>query len=201
MKLSFIKLVLFMLIQVLFLDSLYAKTAHQYVEENHDNIVAVILSEQHIYEENPERFISSMSLALNPLFDFKRISRSVMGKYYKMASLEQREKFQEIFKISLLRTYSKTLAEFKNEKIIVLPDLKNPSNPERPKVHLEIITHSKVYPAMYSMYRNKNSEWKVINIIINGVNLGLTFRNQYYSLMESHSHDTEKVIEEWVTSI
>ena len=190
-----------MLFQVLFLDNLYAKTAHQHVEENHDNIVAVILSEQHIYEENPEKFISSLSLALNPLFDFKRISRNVMGKYYKIATLEQREKFQEIFKISLLRTYAKTLAEFKNEEIIVLPELKNSSNPARPKVFLEIITHSKVYPAMYSMYLNKNSEWKVINIVINGVNLGLTFRNQYYSLMESHSHDTEKAIQEWITSI
>ena len=50
------------------------------------------------------------------------------------------------------------------------------------------------------MYLNDLGEWKLINIIINGVNLGITFRNQFYSLMKKEN-DLDKVIAEWVASI
>ena len=50
------------------------------------------------------------------------------------------------------------------------------------------------------MYLNDLGEWKLINIIINGVNLGLTFRNQFYSLMKTEK-DLDKVIDKWAASI
>ena len=189
------------LLQILCLANLQANTAQEYVQEAHDNIVKVILAEQHTYEEHPNEFITSISETLTPLFDFERISRNVMGKYYKDSNIQQRKSFEKAFKKSLLRTYAKTLAEFKDEKIMVLPEKVKSNNSQRAKIPLEIITQSKIYPALYSMYLDNNSKWKVINIIVNGVNLGLTFRNQFYALMESHNNDIDKVIEKWVTVI
>ena len=132
--------------------------------------------------------------------DFKRISRNVMGKHYKIASQDQRDKFHEIFKSTLLATYSKTLAEFKNEEIRIIPSLNSSNKPNREKVHLEIVTSTKIYPAFYDMYLNKKNQWKLINIVINGVNLGLTFRNQFYSLMKDQENDIDKVIDLWIAS-
>ena len=51
------------------------------------------------------------------------------------------------------------------------------------------------------MYRNKEGEWKIINIVVNGVNLGLTFRNQFYSLSIKRNADIDLVIEEWVAAL
>ena len=48
---------------------------------------------------------------------------------------------------------------------------------------------------------NENGKWKLINIVINGVNLGLTFRNQFYSLMKTEDNDMDVVIDKWITSI
>ena len=123
-----------------------------------------------------------------------------MGKHYKDASKEQIKKFSIVFKTTLLKTYSKTLAEFKDEEIIVSPKTKKSNKPNREKVFLKIITPTKVYPAIYDMYLNDLGEWKLINIIINGVNLGLAFRNQFYSLMKKEN-DLDKVIDKWVASI
>jgi len=124
-----------------------------------------------------------------------------MGKYYKDANKRQIEKFNKVFKSTLLKSYSKTLAEFKDEKIIVSQETKKSSKGNREKVSLQIVTSTKVYPAIYDMYLNDQGQWKLINIVINGVNLGLTFRNQFYSLMKSESNDLDLVIEKWVTSI
>ena len=200
-KITLIHSIFLTTLQLVFMANLQANTAQEYVQEAHDNIVQVILAEQHIYEENPDKFIDSISEVLTPLFDFKRISRNVMGRYYKESNTKQKQSFEKVFKVSLLRTYGKTLAEFQDEEIKVLPEKDNSSNARRAKIPLEIITQSKIYPAIYSMYLDKNSKWKVINIMVNGVNLGLTFRNQFYALMESHNNDVDKVIEEWVTAI
>ena len=189
-------------LQVLFFSSeVYSESSSDYVEKIHEDIVAVIIAKQGQYEEDPEEFIKAISLSLQPLVDFKRISRNVMGKYYKDANKTQIEKFNKVFKSTLLNSYSKTLAEFKDERIIVSKETKKSSKGNREKVFLQILTSTKVYPATYDMYLNDRGQWKLINIVINGVNLGLTFRNQFYSLMKSESNDIDLVIEKWITSI
>ena len=184
-----------------FFNQVFAESSSEYVEKIHDDIVLVVREKQGIYEENPEEFIKAISFALQPLVDFKRISRNVMGRYYKDANKEQIEKFNKVFKASLLETYSKTLAEFKDEEILVSSQVKKSPKGNREKVSLQIVTSTKIYPAVYDMYRNKQGQWKLINIVINGVNLGLTFRNQFYSLMEKEGNNLDVVIEKWVTSI
>ena len=184
-----------------FFNQVFAESSSEYVEKIHEDIVLVVRAKQGIYEENPEEFIKAISFALQPLVDFKRISRNVMGRYYKDANKEQIEKFSKVFKASLLETYSKTLAEFKDEEILVSSEVKKSPKGNKEKVSLQIVTSTKVYPAVYDMYLNKEGQWKLINIVINGVNLGLTFRNQFYSLMEKEGNDLDVVIERWVTSI
>ena len=184
-----------------FFNQSFAESSSEYVEKIHEDIVLVVRAKQDIYEENPEEFIKAISFALQPLVDFKRISRNVMGRYYKDANKEQIEKFNKVFKASLLDTYSKTLAEFKDEEILVSSEVKKSPKGNRDKVSLQIVTSTKVYPAIYDMYLNKQGQWKLINIVINGVNLGLTFRNQFYSLMEKEGNNLDVVIERWVTSI
>ena len=186
---------------LLFFNQAFAESSSEYVEKIHEDIVFVVRAKQGIYEENPEEFIKAISLALQPLVDFKRISRNVMGRHYKNANKEQIEKFNRVFKASLLDTYSKTLAEFKDEEILVSSNVKKSPKGNREKVSLQIVTSTKIYPAVYDMYRNKQGQWKLINIVINGVNLGLTFRNQFYSLMEKEGNNLDVVIEKWVTSI
>ena len=184
-----------------FFNQSFAESSSEYVERIHEDIVLVVRAKQDIYEENPKEFIKAISFSLEPLVDFKRISRNVMGRYYKDANKEQIEKFNKVFKASLLETYSKTLAEFKDEEILVSSEVKKSPKGNREKVSLQIVTSTKVYPAIYDMYLNKQGQWKLINIVINGVNLGLTFRNQFYSLMEKEGNNLDVVIERWVTSI
>jgi phospholipid transport system substrate-binding protein len=124
-----------------------------------------------------------------------------MGKHYKTSTVSQRERFSEAFRTSLLNTYSKTLIEFKDEKIKVLPPKNMAKSQNKVMVNIEIITSSKVYPGVYSMYLDNNNEWKIINIVVNGINLGLTFRSQFYSLMEKNNNHISTVIDKWIASV
>jgi len=176
-------------------------SAHEHAERTHNNIILILQTKNAVFEEDSELFIQEISNAFSPIVDFQRIARNVMGKYYKASTPSQRDRFSEAFRSSLLNTYSKTLIEFKDEKIIVLPPKNKSRSPNKVKVDIEIITSSKSYPGVYSMYLDKNNEWKIINIVVNGINLGLTFRSQFYSLMEKNNNDISIVIDKWIASI
>jgi len=176
-------------------------SAHEHAERTHNNIILILQTKNALFEEDSELFIQEISNAFSPIVDFQRIARNVMGKHYKVSTSSQRDRFSEAFRTSLLNTYSKTLIEFKDEKIIVLPPKNKSRTPNKVKVDIEIITSSKSYPGVYSMYLDKNNEWKIINIVVNGINLGLTFRSQFYSLMEKNNNDISIVIDKWIASV
>ena len=176
-------------------------SAHEYAARTHENIIEIIQTQNQLFEENPDLFTKLISDAFSPIVDFKRIARNVMGKYSKQASSEQMQAFSEAFENSLLNTYSSTLVEFKDEKINVLsPDTPQISK-KKTRVNIEIVTSSSTYPGRYSMYLDKEGNWKIINIEVNGMNLGKIFRNQFYSLMEKNQEDIDLVIQKWVASV
>jgi phospholipid transport system substrate-binding protein len=176
-------------------------SAHDYAQRTHSNIIEVIKTKNQLFLENPDLFAKEIGDAFGPIVDFKRISRNVMGKYAKDATSEQLEDFSEVFESSLLDTYASTLVEFKDEKINVLPPTDPNNSRTKVRVNIEIVTSSSTYPGRYSMYLDKDNNWKIINIEINGMNLGKIFRNQFYSLMEKNNEDINLVIEKWVTSV
>ena len=176
-------------------------SAHEYVERTHSNILEIIRTKNQLFLDNPDLFTKEISDVFGSIVDFKRISRNVMGKYAKDASPKQLEDFSAVFENSLLDTYASTLIEFKDEKINVLPPADPSKLQTKARVNIEILTSSNTYSGRYSMYLDKDNDWKIINIEINGMNLGKIFRNQFYSLMEKNKEDISLVIEKWVTSV
>ncbi len=175
-------------------------SAHEYAERIHNNIIEIIQTKNQLFLEDPDLFTKEISNAFAPIVDFERISRNVMGKYSKLATDLQQEEFSRAFENSLLDTYASTLVEFKDEKINVIPPKKPSKISDKARVNIEIVTSSDTYTGRYTMYLDAAGKWKIINIEINGMNLGKIFRNQFYSLMEKNDEDINLVIQKWVSS-
>lgn len=201
------KTFLFKIVSIFFIYSSLAQadieelSAHEYAERTHNQIIEIIQTQEQLFEENPDLFTKLISEAFSPIVDFKRIAKNVMGKYSNQASDDQMEAFSRAFEKSLLDTYSSTLVEFKDEKINVLPPNGNQTGQKKIRVNIEIVTSSNTYPGRYSMYLDFEGNWKIINIEVNGMNLGKIFRNQFYSLMERNQENLDLVIEQWVASV
>ena len=134
------------------------------------------------------------------MIDFRRVSASVMGKkYYLLATPKQRTEFVEIFKDSLLDTYAETLAQWGDSTIkTIFVDGESYKELKNFEVKQILDTGNSTYPISYKLKKNNNG-WKIVNIIINGVNLGLTFRNQFQALAVSNGDDIEKILKNWVS--
>ena len=98
---------------------------HKFIDSQAQAMVSIIRNNQELYAEEPELFKDKINVVFEPMVDFRRVGASVMGKkYYLAASKLQRIEFIESFRISLLDTYSSTLAQWGDQKIVtVFPDL------------------------------------------------------------------------------
>ena len=176
-----------------------ASDPHKFIDIKAQEMVAIIRNNQELFAKDPELFKDKINIIFEPMVDFRRVGASVMGKkYYLASSKEQRLKFIESFRTSLLDTYSSTLAQWGDQKIItIFPELSEFQKTEDVKQNL--ITSSNTYPITYKVRRDKNGNWLIINIIVNGVNLGLTFRNQFQALAKEHNENIDEVIKHWTS--
>ena len=167
-----------------------------YVDTKAQQMVDVIVNNQDLFRENPEDFKKLIKDIFEPMVDFRRVSALVMSKkYYVSATPEQRSAFIEIFKNSLLDTYSSTLAEWGDQKIVTMfsADKEFAKNVE---VKQMLVTNSAEYPITYKLRLGKDG-YKIINIVVNGVNLGLTFRNQFKALANKNDENIDAIISQW----
>ncbi|MDX1320038.1 MAG: ABC transporter substrate-binding protein [Oceanospirillum sp.] len=177
------------------------KTPKEVITGTANELLGIIEEARGYYDEDPQRFYDNVQRILEPTIDMRRFAAGVMAKYYRVATSDQRRRFLEVFKSSMIRTYAKGLLAFSNEEIRVL-DPKGPSrDPDRDSVEMEVIAvDGTVYPIIYSMRKGKDGLWRITNVTVNGINLGLTFRNQFDSAMQAHDRNFDYVIENWLKS-
>ncbi len=176
----------------------YADTAHDAVEIATGEVLQLIARGQEYAEEDPERFYVEVEALLNPLIDFRRFSRNVMGKHNRCASDAQRDRFADSFKWSLVRTYALALTEFHDGEVEVLPPRREPRDPNKVNVTQEIKYEGRTYVVVYRMQRKDEQRWSLNNLIIEGVNIGLNYKSQFDgAVKEPKCADLDKVIDEW----
>lgn len=151
-------------------------------------------------QELLDEFYASLLETLEPVVDLRWIALNVMGEYRQQASDEQRRRFQEVFTTSLVETYGRGLLTYSHQNIRVEPLEEPLGERRRVTVVQKIEGEEDTYPLFYSMGLNREGDWKVINVIINGVNLGKVFRNQFARAASNHDGDIDKVIENWSVS-
>ncbi len=177
-----------------------SETPHEVVEEVTVQMVDVIVEHQPTFKEDPDSFYSALDSLLNDAVDFDWIAYNVMGPYRKQATADQRKRFSVKFRRDLIKTYGGGLISFGDQKIVVLPPAEDVEGKRTVRVDQEIHGAEGVFPLHYTMGLNRQGEWKVTNVIINGVNLGKTFRNQFLQRAQKYNGDIDQVIDNWSSS-
>jgi phospholipid transport system substrate-binding protein len=170
-----------------------------FLDDRAQEMVNVIVTNQSLYASNPVKFKAKINTIFEPMVDFRRVGASVMGKkYYKAATKDQRLRFISVFKTSLLDTYSSTLAQWGDQTIKTNFSKKIVFN-KTEDVNQSLVTSNNIYPITYKVRNDGKGNWLIINIIVNGVNLGLTFRNQFQALALEHNEDIDEIINNWIS--
>ena len=149
-------------------------------------------------KDNPNMEKSKMYLliddSLKDTFAFRRMAGRIMGRYARGTTPEERDLFVENFKQQLFDSYIDSLLSSGEVDIEITGVRLLPQNENRGVVDMQIKNSSgEVFVVNYSIFKN-NEVWMVENVIVEGVNLGLAFRDSFYQEMEKNRNDLSKTI-------
>jgi phospholipid transport system substrate-binding protein len=120
---------------------------------------------------------------LYPRADFDLISSLVLGKLWKQASPAEKDAFKKEFQTLLIRTYSRAFVEFKEWSIRFLPV--NAEEDERKvMVKTEVLQPGLQPIAVNYRMLFSHGEWKVYDILIEGVSLVTNYRTSFKNEVE-----------------
>ncbi|ABY96878.1 TPA: phospholipid-binding protein MlaC [Pseudomonas putida] len=177
-----------------------AQTPHDVVQGTTNELLGDLKANKEQYKSNPNAFYESLNRILGPVVDADGISRSIMTvKYSRKATPEQMQRFQENFKRSLMQFYGNALLEYNNQGIVVDPA--KADDGKRASVGMKVTgNNGAVYPVQYTL-ENIGGEWKVRNVIVNGINIGKLFRDQFADAMQRNGNDLDKTIDGWAGEV
>jgi phospholipid transport system substrate-binding protein len=187
-------------------------TAHDIVRDVSGRVMLVAAAAREYADEDPLRYYEAVHEVLDPVVDFRGFARSVMGPYAsreRYRSLDeagreelrsQLEEFTEVMRNSLVRTYSKGLLAFSGSRMVISKPSPDEASESRVSVRQLIYSdEAQPYVMMYQMGRNKTGEWKLRNVIIETVNLGEIYKNQFQAAARNHDGNLNAVIDSWAS--
>ena len=124
---------------------------------------------------------------LTPHMDLERISRWVLGKFWRKASDVQQARFIDEFRTLLIRTYASAITEFSHLELTYLP-LEAEEGATDVRVRTEVTTDSETISIVYRMHLNHDG-WKVYDVTVGGVSLVTTYRATFSRLVRNDGMD------------
>lgn len=167
------------------------------VEQSISRITTQLKQDKQRLQQDPKALERLIEEGIEPFVDVPGIARGVMGQFFRQATPAQRQRFVKVFRDSMIRTYSNGLGAYNNQKIVVRP-LRPSDNPARAQVDVEVtLDNGTVVPVVFQMVRDDQGLWKARNLIVNGLNLGLAFRQRFAQLVEQNRGSVERAINAW----
>jgi len=120
--------------------------------------------------------------------DFDRVSALVLGKNWRTASADQKDRFKKEFRMLLVRTYTTAFTEYADWKIQYLP-LEVGDDEKKLLVKTQILqSGGRPVSVDYRMI-NQGADWKVYDILIEGISLLQNYRSSFNDEIEQGSLD------------
>jgi phospholipid transport system substrate-binding protein len=122
------------------------------------------------------------------MFDFTELSRRTLAQNWKKLNSEQQKEFTDLYASLLEETYANRIVSYTNEKVLYGKE-KNLTE-KTVEVQTTIVTTQKTdIPINYRVIR-KDDEWKVYDVVIEGVSLINNYRTQFREILANKPPET-----------
>lgn len=135
-------------------------------------------------KDNPEQLHQLIDKDLVPLIDLQRMSQLVLGRSWRKASSEQRQRFETAFKNMLIRSYGSALLHLKENVDIQYQPVRAPEDAERVTFRANIhAPNGKDTPVNLKLHL-VDDEWRVYDGSIGDLSFVTNYRGQFNSAIK-----------------
>ena len=129
-------------------------------------------------QDSPQDREAKFRAMLDTGFDIPRISRFVLGRYWKSANDAQRQQFSKLFEEWVVRTYSARFTEYSGEKIQVTGT--RPESETTTVVLSQFTSPNGAPPAKveWHVHKTGDNDYAIVDVSVEGVSMALTQRDE-----------------------
>ena len=150
----------------------------QLVKRTTDEILTIIKTDKDVASGNQAKVVELAEQKVLPHFDFERMTRLAVGRNWAQATDAQKQALTKEFRTLLVRTYSSSLSQYRNQTIDVKPTKIAAADKEATVRTAVIQQGGPPIPIDYAMEK-ADTGWKVYDVIIDGASLVTTYRGTF----------------------
>lgn len=122
---------------------------------------------------------------ISPMFHFEEMSKRALGQYWKSRSSEEKKEFIELFTSILKDAYIGKTDTYSGEKIVFI---KEKQAEKYANVQTKFITSQGTEILVDYYLFNNQGNWKIYDVVIEGVSLVNNYRTQFNSILVKSSY-------------
>jgi phospholipid transport system substrate-binding protein len=143
-----------------------------------EQVLSILRHDPGIRAGDRERAVSVIETRVAPHFDFVRMTSLAVGRAWRQADAQQRQKLTAEFRTLLVRTYANALLAYRNQTVSFKPSPQRPQGAEA-TVRAEIDKPGAQPISLdYSLARS-GGDWKVFDVAIDDVSLVTNYRGEF----------------------
>lgn len=140
-------------------------------------VLDAVKADKSIQAGDVQKVIVLVDAKVMPSLNFRRMTASAVGKFWRQATPEQQQRLQEEFKTLLIRTYSGALSQVKDQTVSLKPMR---SKPEDDDVVVRTEVRGKGDPVQLDYRLEKTpAGWKIYDVNVLGVWLVENYRSSF----------------------
>ena len=156
------------------------QTPREVVQSTSEEVLAV-LAEKDLSKQ--ERRDKVRAIVLRSM-DFETLSRLVLARNWSRFSPAQQQEFMQEFQDHLAAIYGRRLDDYRNEKVDVVGDRREPNGDSTVQTKILRGGGSNDIQVDYRL-RESNGQWKVIDFIVEEISMVANFRSQFQDIVAS----------------
>jgi phospholipid transport system substrate-binding protein len=175
-----------MLILILLISPLQAKAGLPLdtVEAHVKEVLDILRNPALQGEANKKVKEEKIETIANEMFDYVALSKLTLGRSWRDFNKEQQKEFVSLFRTILKKAYMDKILSYTDEQVVFDRDIMLSEN--KAEVQTKIITKSAEIPIDYRLYL-KDGQWKVYDVIIEGISLIKNYRTQFREILVNNS--------------
>ena len=159
------------------------------VRKNTTEILAAIKADKDLQAGDQKKVEKLAEEKVLPYFNFSHMTQLAVGRNWRDASDVQKAALTEQFRVLLVRTYSTSLTQFRNQTIDVKPLKLAAADNEVVVKTLIVQPGGQPIPIDYSMEKTPGG-WKVYDVLIDGVSLVTNYRSSFNTEIKEKGIDS-----------
>jgi phospholipid transport system substrate-binding protein len=181
------KKILIILLILLFASSAFSTISpKEQIKKTVDKVISILKDPKYKGEKKSRQKRAALRNEISKVFDFEEMAKRSLGIYWRDRTPQEKKEFVELYKDLLERSYSGKIESYSDEEILYTDE--KIENGKYAEVRTKIITKDKKeVPIDYKLYFN-GTEWKVYDVVIEGVSLVSNYRSQFNKIISNHSY-------------